>query len=302
LLFDAAMRVVAVVVLFAGCMGRDPIEVSAEDPLPEGLHAGDVIYKDALALEVPEAGETVTITVDREDGQSFALSITHSPGGEISVVDATPDDEPLGIAAASARPCDDGAFHLAGHAWATAYEWSFQAGSTPAANRKDNVETGLLHAANAIETSRNDCGLADQVSATARYLGRTASAPNIKGTTTTVTCGTRDNDNVVGFGSLPSSFLGVACSWSDGAGSALEGDITLSAKHRWFALAVPKGCSGARYGIQAVATHELGHVFGLAHVSEAAHPSLTMSTAAASCTNAPLTLGLGDVRGLRQLY
>lgn len=283
-------------------MSHEPIEVSADDPLPAGLRTGDVVHRGELAVEVPEVGETVTVTVDGDDGTSFALSITQSAGGEVSLVDAAPDDEPLVIAAAAAGPCEDGAFHVAGHVWTTEYQWRFQAGSTPTANSKDNVETGLQRAANAIETSRNDCGLADQVSATARYLGRTASAPNIKSTSTTVTCGARDNANVVGFGNLPPSYLGVACSWADGAGHALEGDVRLSAKHRWFALDVPTGCSGARYGIQAVATHELGHVFGLAHVSESAHPNLTMSTAAANCTNAPLTLGLGDVRGLRQLY
>ena len=48
--------------------------------------------------------------------------------------------------------------------------------------------------------------------------------------------------------------------------------------------------------------HELGHVFGLNHVSESGHPNLTMSTAARDCSNAPLSLGLGDVRALRQLY
>ena len=70
---------------------------------------------------------------------------------------------------------------------------------------------------------------------------------------------------------------------------------------RSHALTVPTGCSN-RFGVQAVGVHELGHVFVLNHVSESAHPNLTMSTAARACSNAPLSLGLGDVRALRQLY
>ena len=64
---------------------------------------------------------------------------------------------------------------------------------------------------------------------------------------------------------------------------------------------MPSGCSN-RYGVEAVATHEFGHVFGLGHVSETNHPTLTMSTAAGACSNAPYSLGLGDVRALRSLY
>lgn len=290
--------------LAACTVGDPPLEVSADDPLPAELRAGDIVYKGELAVEVPQAGETVTIMVDSDDGRGFELSITNPLDGLVSIVNTTsaPDSEPIVIAAANTNPCDDGAFHLSGHKWTTDYQWRFQAGSTPSANSKDNVETGLIHAANAITTSRNSCGLADQVSATASYLGRSGAAPNIQGTTTTITCGTRDNVNVVGFGNLPIATLGVACSWTDGAGNALEGDVKLSTKHSWYALAVPAGCSGARYGIQPVATHEFGHVFGLAHVSESNHPNLTMSTATANCTNAALSLGLGDVRALRQLY
>jgi hypothetical protein len=65
--------------------------------------------------------------------------------------------------------------------------------------------------------------------------------------------------------------------------------------------AVPPSCTN-RFGVQAVGTHELGRVFGLGHVSESAHPHLTMSTAVTACSNAAVSLGLGDVRALRQLY
>jgi hypothetical protein len=139
------------------------------------------------------------------------------------------------------------------------------------------------------------------VSATQQYLGRTGAAPGIKSVDGTITCTGTDGKNVVGFGTLPTGVLGIACAWSDGSGNAIEGDVRLSTRYAWYALDVPSGCSN-RYGVQAVATHEFGHVFGLGHVSESTHPTLTMSTATRACTNAPYSLGLGDVRALRALY
>lgn len=296
------MRAAVLAMILAGCtVGDDPIEVSVDEPLPAELAEGDVIRAGDIAVEVPAAGETVTITVDEENGDSFELAITNAHDGIVTIVTNAPDDEPLVIAAGSAAPCQDGAFKLAGHRWTTQYRWKFQAGSTPGANSRDNVETGLVRAANAITGSRNSCGFADLVSATHAYLGRTTSAPNIKGGTTSVSCGARDSVNTVGFGALPSTYLGVACSWSDGNGVALEGDVKLSTRHPWYALGVPSGCT-KRFGIQPVGAHEFGHIFGLGHVSESNHPNLTMSTATAPCTNAGLSLGLGDVRALRQLY
>jgi len=288
--------------LLGGCLAADepdPLEVSADEPLPIELAAGDIVRAHDISVVVPERGESVTITVEAEDGTARALTIRHPLDGAIEVISPAPD--PVVIAAGATAVCQDGAYKLAGHKWTSTYKWRFQASSTPDANSTANVETALKNAAYAITSSRNDCGLADQVSATQQYLGRTTIGPNVTATSTTMTCGNRDGTNAVGFGRLPTNYLGVACSWFDGAGTALEGDVRLDRARAWYALAVPEGCTG-KVGIQPVATHEFGHVFGLGHVSEASHPNMTMSTANASCTNSAYSLGLGDVRGLRQLY
>ena len=58
----------------------------------------------------------------------------------------------------------------------------------------------------------------------------------------------------------------------------------------------------SKYSVEAAATHEFGHAFGLGHVSESLHPALTMSPVIAACQSSETTLGLGDVRGLEAKY
>jgi len=291
----------AVIVLLAGCsFGDEPRTVSADEPLPADLAPGDIVQRVGIAVVVPAAGEHVQLVGELENGTSIELTVRTSVDGIPEVI-AHDLVEPVAIAAGATAPCQDGAFTLGGHTWTDTYRWRFQASSTPSANDKNNVETALRHAASAITTSRNDCGFADQVSATHSYLGRTSAAPAVRSANGVVTCGNTDGNNVTGFGTLPPGFLAVACTWADGNGHALEGDVKLNTRYRWFALGVPSGCSH-RFGVQAVGAHEFGHVFGLGHVSESTHPNLTMSTAARACSNAPLSLGLGDVRALRQLY
>lgn len=297
------MRRVAIgFALLTGCMVGDDEEaarvVSADDPLPADLAAGDVVRMGDVEIVVPDPGQEVIMVAELDDGTSVELAIRNPLDGVVEIMH--PPEEPLVIAAGSTNACDDGAFNLSGHKWTQQYQWSFQASSTPNANSVANVEQGLKNAAAAITTSRNNCGLADLVGVTQRYLGRTSAGPGIRSRDGKVTCSSSDGKNVVGFGTLPSGFLGVACSWTSN-GVAVEGDIRFNTRYSWYALDVPGSCSN-RFGVQAVGAHEFGHVFGLGHVSESAHPNLTMSTAARPCSNAPLSLGLGDVRALRQLY
>ena len=300
LLRGGAMRHAGLgILLVAGCWaGDEPIEAPAGEPLPVELGEGDIVHAGGIAVEVPAPGETVAIDVDHDDGTTSRLAIEHTLDDGVRVL--APADEPIVFAASSTAPCEDGAYNLSGHKWTSTYKWRFHASSTPSANSKDNVETALRRSASSITGSRNNCNLTDSVSATHSYLGRTSRAPNIKTTDSGIACSARDTHNVTGFGSLPTGVLGVACSWSSG-GIAVEGDVKLNTRYRWFALGVPSSCS-SKFGVLAVATHEYGHVFGMGHVSESSHPHLTMSTAIGPCTNAAYTLGLGDIRGLRSLY
>jgi hypothetical protein len=61
-------------------------------------------------------------------------------------------------------------------------------------------------------------------------------------------------------------------------------------------------CSG-KADIESVMTHERGHTFGLNHVDKVAHPWLTMRQGNKWCSNLwARTLGLGDMKGLEEIY
>ena len=290
-------------VVIAGCTADVPvIEVSADEPLPAELSAGDIVYRGDISVVVPQPGHGVVVSVEMEDGSVVDFGVENPVDGAVRLATFEGVDEITnapGISELTVKnPCTDGAYNHEGFHWATNYEWYFDAGSTPAGNNVANVEAGLQVAANAITGQRNNCGLADQVSATNTYAGRTTAAPSV---TSAGSCGNEDGKNVVGFGPLPTGVLGLTCAFFDGDHHATEADVKMTTRRSWFAGAVPAGCTN-RVGVEQVMTHEFGHVFGLAHVPESTHYELTMSPQAASCRNDKLTLGLGDVRGLRTLY
>jgi hypothetical protein len=210
----------------------------------------------------------------------------------------------LGAASGSAQSqsevqskCTDGAYVRNGYRWTTQYNWYFQAASRPKGSVTTRVVDSLRHAADNIVRGDNSCGLSDMISATHSYRGTTSRAPNIS---SSAWCKGRDGRNVVGFGTLPSGYLGMTCWWTYG-GKVVESDIILNKAHyAWFTTR-PYGCR-SKWSIQAAATHEFGHVFGLGHVSESSHPGLTMSPMIMACQSSESSLGLGDVLGLRSLY
>jgi hypothetical protein len=96
--------------------------------------------------------------------------------------------------------------------------------------------------------------------------------------------------------------LAVACSHSR-SGQLTDGDIRLNNKYAWDHT-LTDGCNNNNnsFDITAVVTHEWGHIAGLADLSEANHPHLTMSAEIARCSVDARTLGDGDHRGLIAIY
>ena len=200
------------------------------------------------------------------------------------------------LSATSAGACSDGTYSVASSKWKKSYNWQFDAATTPGNLSVSAVESALQTAVNRMTTGFNNCGLADQISATASYAGRTSLFPNIN---SSGACLSPDGRSEIGFGSLPSGTVGMTCWWSV-AGEIVESDVVFSKNVKWY-LSKPASCS-AQWSLYATAAHELGHAFGLNHVAETTHGSLTMAPKIMACQSGEATLGLGDVRGLEALY
>lgn len=109
----------------------------------------------------------------------------------------------------------------------------------------------------------------------------------------------RDGKNVVGwrrFVGPGGDFLAAAFIWDDGE-RIREADVFFNLKHRWtVGPSIEPGSTlcGEQFDVQAVATHEFGHVLGLGHVPDS---DATMAPTAAKGELAKQTLTPGDVAG-----
>jgi len=186
---------------------------------------------------------------------------------------------------------------LSGYKWDGVYRWSFNTDGTPDGMDPDAVLEVLERSASNIETAFNDCGLPDNVDIQSHYRGVTKDTP-CEGNTYGL--------NVIGFGDVPERLgegaIAYTCPYENTVThDYVEADIVINRNVGW-ALSTAD-CSGFEELLEATMTHELGHVFGLGHVNERHHGDLTMSTRSnGPCTEDEITLGLGDILGLEELY
>lgn len=192
--------------------------------------------------------------------------------------------------------CNDPAFRLAGGHWTRPVHWTFMSSSTPASLGVATTESVLVKSFNNITGAHNDCGRQDKVGAQNVYDGRSDRSP---GVTRVVKCARGDGHNVIGFGRLPRGILAATCTRRDG-NRIVEADIRINTRYAWALSA--QSCNKQEL-LEPTITHEVGHVYGLDHVSERGHPLMTMSRSSdGPCNNAASTLGLGDMLGLEALY
>jgi hypothetical protein len=262
-----------------------------------------------IDITPPPPGHGLAVTALTTSGEGLQLVVETDLAGVTRVLADGALVAPGGVAdsvAAGPRACNDGkhAFPAEGRfRWTRPWAWRFRAASTPRGLRRVAVEAHLMAAVRSITNARNDCGIPDRVSARATYLGRTLRKPGVR---SDMTCARTDGRNVVGFGDLPPQVAAVTCSWfsvpSRGVGEAIEADVLLHRGQRWALRR--RTCSRAANEVilRSVATHEFGHVFGLAHVRESTHGELTMSESIGPCDDSAFTLGKGDIAGLERLY
>lgn len=124
------------------------------------------------------------------------------------------------------------------------------------------------------------------------------------GTDLSVSYGTLNNQNEVYFGSLDSGTIAVTIVWGTFSGPTfarqiVEWDQVYNTSYSWSAEA--EGVIG-KMDFDNIATHELGHAFGLADLYNASCSTQTMYGYADWAEIDKRTLESGDIAGVKELY
>ncbi len=274
----------------AGC---DPEDNDTEREYElENFRSGDLfVLEDGTSVAIPEPGVTVEIVDELRYGSSRQRVETRLDG---TVVYQPPVFE------APAEEGDD-AFRVAGDdcqydyfntniPFSGPYEYHLNFEKKPNQVTLTEFVFGVGAAATSIEHMHNNCGVPDLVNNPTNYVSLTtlAGAP-----------GDGNGQNVIGWSDdLPPPTLARAFIWSSG-GVSVEADIGFSTQYEWYGEHDPPyGCTD-HYSLRGVATHELGHVWGLGH---ARGPTQTMYPTTEPCTTAAYSLSPGDIYGFFDLY
>jgi hypothetical protein len=176
------------------------------------------------------------------------------------------------------------------------YGWWFNAASTPPELIVDNARQAVQNGAQNVTQESNNCGRSDNFPGTQSYKGDTSQAANIN---SDGTCKQQDDIGVVGFGTLPALVLGKACPWQTIPGSDPTSDMRLNkASYQWVVNIGPNCQAESKYSVEAAATHERGHIFGLADQYNSLYDQQTMWGYDAPCDDHKKSLGWGDMNAL----
>lgn len=287
---------------YAWCTGSSPVVATA---LPDRLDlascpiVGRTVVVDATSgsagVAVPVPGMTVGVAAVGAMGEQ-SLEITND-GTHLTVAREAAATRTTGTTAN--KSCSESTYKLTDRdaaRWHEKLNWRYNTATTARAELDPAKSLRNIRRANTNLTS-NAYGCTDGgFGAWGNYLGTTGKYANVDGYGR-CTSKFPDGQNTISWGSLSgTSALAVTC-FAYTADGMVEADTYVGA-NRSIVNRLPDRCSN-RWDLQSVMTHEWGHAFGLAHVSES---DLTMHTYVGPCSYRARSLGYGDERGMRTLY
>lgn len=286
--------------------GSDAVECDAVGRIvssPEGLQA-----------MVPEVGTTLSIEEMYPDG-AIVFEVTTDESGEISYASDADDSEadPAPRPAPTLPPeCNQSAYNTLDRKEYGTYNVWIGDGDFPGSLTRTEFQTKVINSLENIVQAKNDCNLGDSVDATGAAAGWSDYESDMSATS----CGDgsadgRDHTSVWDAGNIDgtegkSSPVARTCAWTAPTAGIkndlLEADVRFNiTDYNWTISPNVEQCDD-KYDVVSVGTHEAGHVFGMAHVSEADYPWMTMSTNSHKCNSSARTLGKGDILGLESIY
>jgi Matrixin len=272
---------------------------------------GRVITDHGIGTVLPAPGQSIYVEAVTTGGAQELEVVRYRDGTvELEYVgdESQGAQEEPAIAPAATRPgdCSDRAYTDLDYRVESTLSWYFNPDTTPNELTRKGAENAIRAGGANITNTKNNCRLGDRVPREngLSYGGPTSAHAQLS---ENGRCLRPDNRTVVSFGSLPKGALAVHCTVmvviQGGYNSVRASDIMINKAHyNWTTRPGARSCK-AQYDLESVVTHEHGHTFGLGHVSEASHGSLTMSERInGTCQSSERTLGRGDVLGLDRKY
>lgn len=284
-------------------------ELAALDDCTE-VESQIFIEKNGLGVQLPEPGSSSEIVVDYVDGSSQNLTVSRGDNGSLSFktgVNAagsyvqTPEKLVTGL---SSSNCGS-PFHFifSGKKPSQIYNWWYRPAGQPNSNSLSRIGESFITWKSGV--NRCNSTIIPNNYETNYEGNSTLSLPIVMDMDVSPSpiCVTpASQKDLVGWTWMSSDILGVACktSLNQSTGSyrvslAFNTNSTID----WYAGFDPLGCTGNKYDLKGVATHEVGHSLGLSHIS---HSGQVMKYSAGPCEIDMRGLGYGDVHGVATIY
>jgi len=270
------------------------------------------------SLEIPPAGESVTMTADGVDDDGVTAVVTTAADGEVSYkVDeigeeaASTDGQEPDLVWTGAIPssvyatngCDD-PYTGATRSKYLRSTWNFYIGDggLPATGSAAQFASAIEAAGKTWSTEITPCSSTDLSRAPdVNYAGTTTTEADIGVSGSTTVCTSRDGTSTIDAGDLSTGVVAANCTWTNDSEDVIESDIRFNIGDYDFTYTPATDCSG-HYDVRSVMAHEVGHTYGMKDKEAPSSVYQTMYYASHRCHSWARDLGKSDLSHLRSHY